>query len=64
MVGFMKRKIRFGIIGCGVIADFHANAIMELQDEAILVGVTDVVYDAAEKFSKRHGIRVFATLEE
>lgn len=60
----MKRRIRFGIIGCGVIADFHANAILEIPGEAELVGVTDVLYDAAEKFSKRHGIKAFKNLEE
>lgn len=60
----MKKRIRFGIIGCGVIADFHANAIMEIPNDAELVGVTDVVYDAAEKFSRRHGIKAFASLEE
>ncbi|PKM63187.1 MAG: oxidoreductase [Firmicutes bacterium HGW-Firmicutes-21] len=60
----MKKRIKFGIIGCGVIADFHANAIMEIPNEAELVGVTDVIYDAAEKFSKRHGIKAFATLDE
>lgn len=60
----MRKKIRFGIVGCGVIADFHANALLEIPNEATLVGVTDVVYDAAEKFSKRHGIQAFSSLEE
>lgn len=60
----MNKKVRFGIIGCGVIADFHANALLEIPNEAELVGVTDIVYDAAEKFSKRHGIKIFDTLDE
>lgn len=63
-IKIMNKRIRFGIIGCGIIADFHANALMEIPNEAELVGVTDVVYDAAEKFSKRHGIKVFKTLDE
>ncbi len=60
----MRKRIRFGIIGCGVIADFHANALLDIPNEAELVGVTDIVYDAAEKFSNRHGIKAFASLEE
>ncbi|HAN20761.1 MAG TPA: oxidoreductase [Clostridiales bacterium] len=60
----MKRRIKFGIIGCGVISDFHANAIKDIPNEAELVGVTDIVYDAAEKFSRRHGIKAYANLEE
>lgn len=50
----MKTKLGFGVIGCGIIADFHANAIHECADDAELVGVCDVVFDAAEKFAHRH----------
>ncbi len=53
------KKYGFGIIGCGVIADFHANAILELSADAVLIGVCDVVYDAAEKFARRHGTKAF-----
>ena len=60
----MNQKFGFGIIGCGVIADFHANAILELSGDAALVGAADALYDAAEKFSKRHGIRAFSSVEE
>ncbi len=56
--------IGFGIIGCGVIADFHANAIAELAGEARLVGVCDVMFDAAEKFAGRHGTVAFKTEDE
>lgn len=58
------RKIGFGIIGCGVIADFHANALLEISSEAELIGVADVVYDAAEKFANRHGVKAFRSVEE
>lgn len=57
-------KIRFGIIGCGVISDFHANAIAEIPEEAVLVGVADSVYDSALKFASRHGIRAFGNVDE
>ena len=53
------RKLGFGIIGCGVIADVHANALFELSADAEIVGVADVNYDAAEKFANRHRIRAY-----
>ncbi|MBQ9848650.1 MAG: Gfo/Idh/MocA family oxidoreductase [Clostridia bacterium] len=59
----MSEKLGFGIIGCGIIADFHANALKELGDEAELIGVCDVVFDAAEKFAKRHGTKAFPSAE-
>ncbi|MBQ3230252.1 MAG: Gfo/Idh/MocA family oxidoreductase [Clostridia bacterium] len=59
----MSEKLGFGIIGCGIIADFHANALKELGNEAELIGVCDVVFDAAEKFAKRHGTKAFPSAE-
>ena len=58
------KKYGFGIIGCGVIADFHANAVLELAAEAELIGVCDGVYDAAEKCARRHGTKAFRNAEE
>ncbi len=55
----MQKKLGFGIIGCGIIADFHANAIHECIADADLVGVCDVVFDAAEKFATRHRTKAF-----
>ena len=55
----MQKKLGFGIIGCGIIADFHANAIHECVADAELVGVCDVVFDAAEKFATRHRTKAF-----
>ncbi|MBR5286873.1 MAG: Gfo/Idh/MocA family oxidoreductase [Clostridia bacterium] len=55
----MQKKLGFGIIGCGIIADFHANAIHECFGDADLIGVCDVVYDAAEKFATRHRTKAF-----
>ncbi len=59
----MQKKLGFGIIGCGIIADFHANAIHECVADAELIGVCDVVFDAAEKFAHRHGTHAFANEE-
>ena len=44
----------FGIVGTGVIASIHADAIALLPD-ARLVAVTDVVADAAAAFAAAHG---------
>ena len=57
-------EIGFGIIGCGVIADFHANALAALAGRARLVGVCDAVPESAQRFASRHGTRVFASEAE
>jgi UDP-N-acetyl-2-amino-2-deoxyglucuronate dehydrogenase len=61
----MARKLGFGIIGCGMISEFHINAIEELSDKAKLVGITDTVRDNAERVSSRHGgLKIFDTVDE
>ena len=35
----MDKVLKIGIIGCGVIADFHANALFELAADAEIAGV-------------------------
>jgi predicted dehydrogenase len=47
----MTRKLRFGIIGCGVIGHIHAEAIATLPD-AQLVAVADVVPALAQKLAE------------
>jgi UDP-N-acetyl-2-amino-2-deoxyglucuronate dehydrogenase len=47
--------MRFGIVGCGVIAGAHAGAIASLSDQASLVAVCDRNADKAEAFAGRHG---------
>ena len=42
-------KVRFGLIGCGMIANFHANAIAQIP-EAELAGVFDSYRPGAERF--------------
>lgn len=58
------RKIGFGIIGCGVISDFHANALFELPQDAVLVGVADARRDSAVQFAERHHVRAFDSVED
>lgn len=48
-------KVRFGIIGCGMIADFHRVGI-EKSPVAELYAVADNVPGRAEEFAKKHGV--------
>lgn len=57
-----KRKIGFGIIGCGMISKWHAEAICA-ADEARLVGVADVDHDRAVKFSEKYGCIAFSDVD-
>ena len=47
-------KIRFGIVGCGVIAPWHARGITNTP-EAELVAVCDVIQERADKLSADFG---------
>ena len=47
-------KVRFGILGCGVIGPHHARAIAGLE-EAELVAVADVVPELADKLAGEYG---------
>ena len=48
-------KIKIALIGCGVISEFHAKAISDL-DDAVLVGVYDKLLDRSQSFAEKHGI--------
>ena len=48
------KKLRFGILGCGVIGPHHARAISGLED-AELVAVADVVPRLADKLAGDYG---------
>jgi predicted dehydrogenase len=50
-----SNSLGFGIIGCGVIADFHAQAIAQLKG-AKLVGVADVVPEAVKRIADKHKV--------
>lgn len=58
-----KRKLRFGILGCGMVARVHAEAILGL-DEAELYGVADGKLAAAEAFAQKYGARAFESYEQ
>ena len=56
-------KVRFGILGCGVIGPHHARAIAGLED-AELVAVADVVPELADKVAAEHGCSAYSGLGE
>ncbi len=53
----------FGIIGCGMIADFHAKAIADVRG-AKLVGCFDMVPAAADRLADGYGCKAYHDLDE
>ncbi|MCF0233566.1 MAG: Gfo/Idh/MocA family oxidoreductase [Thermoguttaceae bacterium] len=53
---------KFGIIGCGMIARFHAKAIREIGAE--VVACFDQIPAAAEKFAQEENCKAYADLNE
>ena len=51
-------RIRFGILGTGLIASTHAAALASLSD-AVLVGCSDADFSRAEAFAAAHHIRAY-----
>jgi UDP-N-acetyl-2-amino-2-deoxyglucuronate dehydrogenase len=59
----MNNKMRFGIVGCGVIGPTHARAIDSLPD-AELVAVADRNVEQARSLAQTYGATAYGTLEE
>lgn len=57
------KAYNFGIIGCGVISNWHAGVIEKL-DNAKLIGVFDPNTARAAEFAEKQCCKAFATLEE
>ena len=55
-------SIGIGIVGCGMIANFHARAIADAEG-AHLVGACSRFKEESEGFAKEHGCRAFESLE-
>jgi predicted dehydrogenase len=53
----------FGIVGCGMIAGFHAKALSEASG-ARLAGVAERSADKARRFAERNGIPFWTTSVE
>ena len=58
----MGRRVRFGIIGAGVISEFHAEAIKGVEN-AQLTAVFDVDQARARQFAAQHGIESYDDLD-
>ena len=58
MMNGAKSVVGFGIVGCGMIADFHAQALCSIAD-ARLIGVTDVNFAGAQSFAEKHGVLAY-----
>lgn len=58
----MERQVRFGVVGCGAIADFHARALARIPG-AVLAGAADGLPDAARAFAAKHGAAFLPTPE-
>ena len=53
----------FGIIGAGLIADFHARALGDIPNTK-LIGCCDKIAARAEKLADKYGVRAFADYQE
>ena len=58
----MSKKYGFGIIGAGMIGQFHADAIKQLANGR-LVGICDTVPGAAKKVADKHGCEASEEVE-
>jgi len=56
------RGCRIGLVGAGNVADRHARVLSRF-DDVTLVGVTDVVPDAALRLAQRYDVPVFQDLD-
>lgn len=57
------KKVRFGIIGCGLISNWHARAIRQIPN-AVLVGVADINKASADAMAQKYDILSFRSAEE
>jgi len=57
----MSSKIKFAIIGCGRIAQRHAEHI---NNKGLLVAVCDVVKEKADELGKKYNAKVYYSLED
>lgn len=56
--GTVRKMLNFGILGTGLAAGFHAEAIKKL-DDARLVGVADADYGRAVDFAEKYGAKSY-----
>lgn len=56
-------KLKTGLVGCGKVADFHANAYAALE-ESEFTAVCDNNEARAEAFAKRYGVKAYTDVRE
>lgn len=54
------KNIRFALIGCGRVSNWHANALKGIQG-AELVAVCDLVEEKARNMAAEHGVRYYTS---
>jgi UDP-N-acetyl-2-amino-2-deoxyglucuronate dehydrogenase len=59
----MREKVRFGIVGCGVIHETHIHALAGVEG-AELVAVYDINQERAQKAAEKFGVKRARTLSE
>jgi len=59
----LNKKINFGIIGCGMIAKWHVDALNTIADACIL-GVYDINKTDAQKFASVYGLNIYDSIED
>lgn len=59
----MKKVKGFGIIGLGMIAEFHAQAIEHMTDARLIAGF-DPIKEKVENFSRKHDCIGYSNLED
>src|SRR6266700_3152791 len=59
----MTEKLRFGIIGCGVIGRIHAQAITSLPD-AQLVAVADIIPERAQELAEAFHVTPYSDFQQ
>ncbi len=57
-------KLRFGLVGCGVIHGFHAEVLDYLKDDAELVAVCDVVPERAKAAAEKRGVAAYTNYKK
>jgi predicted dehydrogenase len=53
----------FGIVGAGLIADFHARAISDIPN-AKLIACYDTIFDKAKKLAEKYSVKAFPSCED
>ncbi len=58
-----REAVGFGIVGCGVVADYHIGGVLETEG-AKLVAIADVVEERAREVGEKHGVSWYTDYKE